>query len=298
MRFEAEATGVTVALEAATGGCFLSPIEVRELIDAVNSSAIGVCLDLERIGAIGSPLDWIDTLHRRVQAVRYTEVPCSGGSAAAQTCQVPIDTLIQALDGIPSDCPLILSGVPLPRRTVAGERPTVRVSEPICLLERTSTTKASVYPCKVSTINADGISPTAGSNLMAFSSWAAVGKAAAGRNHSQKHEKIERTSDNAGKITVYFSESKKEMTDMRTDRRRVPRQPIYATETEFAASTRRKREERSSPFEISVEVPRRRSGGATHPEIHGLGGLTTIGAVGLVLHQRRSDLISSAWSRC
>jgi len=109
VRFEAEATGVTVALEAATGGCFLSPIEVRELIDAVNSSAIGVCLDLERIGAIGSPLDWIHTLHHRVQTVRYTDVPCSGGIAAAETCQVPIDTLIQALDGISSDCPLILS---------------------------------------------------------------------------------------------------------------------------------------------------------------------------------------------
>jgi len=109
VRFEAEATGVTVALEAATGGCFLSPIVVRELIDAVNSSAIGVCLDVERIAAIGSPRDWIHTLHHRVQAVRYTDVPCSGGSAAAQTSQTPIDLLIQALDETALDCPLILS---------------------------------------------------------------------------------------------------------------------------------------------------------------------------------------------
>ncbi len=110
LRFEAEAAGVNIALEAATGGCFLSPVEVRELIDAVNSSAIGVCLDLERVGAIGSPLDWIDTLHRQIQAVRCTEIPSTPTGASAQTCQVPIDTLIQALDGIHSDCPLILSG--------------------------------------------------------------------------------------------------------------------------------------------------------------------------------------------
>lgn len=126
VRFEAEATGVTVALEAVTGGCFLSPIEVRELIDAVNSSAIGVCLDLERIDAIGSPLDWIDTLHRRIQAVRCTGIPCTPVGAAAQTSQVPVGTLIQALDGIPSDCPMILS-----RNAVKGGLPigsaTVRV---------------------------------------------------------------------------------------------------------------------------------------------------------------------------
>jgi len=109
VRFEAEAAGVNIALEAATGGCFLSPIEMHELIDAVNSSAIGVCLDVERIGAIGSPLDWIDTLHRRLQAVRCTETPRIPASAAAHTSQLPIDALMQALDDIASECPLILS---------------------------------------------------------------------------------------------------------------------------------------------------------------------------------------------
>jgi sugar phosphate isomerase/epimerase len=123
MRFEAEATGVTVALESATGGCFLSPIEVRDLIDVVNSSAIGVCLDVERIGAIGSPLDWIHTLHYRVQAVRYTDVPCSGGSAVAQTSQTPIDLLFHVLDETALDCPLILSGsAAAAKGRFAGER--------------------------------------------------------------------------------------------------------------------------------------------------------------------------------
>lgn len=109
VRFEAEAAGVSIALEAASGGCLASPLEVRELIDAVNSSAIGVCLDVERIRAIGSPLDWIDTLHCRVQSVRLTDGAWSGGNAADQTSQVPIDTSIQALHGVPPECPLILS---------------------------------------------------------------------------------------------------------------------------------------------------------------------------------------------
>lgn len=109
VRFEAEASGVTVALEAATGGCFLSPIEMRELIDNVNSSAIGVCVDVERIIEIGSPLDWIHTLHRRIQAVRCMDVPGPGLGVAVQTRQLPIEPLIQALDEIAMNCPLILS---------------------------------------------------------------------------------------------------------------------------------------------------------------------------------------------
>lgn len=121
VRFEAEATGVSVALEAAKEGCLLSPVEVRELIDAVNSSAIGVCLDVERIGAIGSPFDWIDTLHRRVLTVRCTDGGCSGGSAAAETSQGPIETLIQALHGVHPACPLILSRN-VTRSGVAGKR--------------------------------------------------------------------------------------------------------------------------------------------------------------------------------
>jgi len=121
VRFEAEAAGISVALEAASGGCLLSPVEMRELIDAVNSSAIGVCLDVDRIAEIGSPLDWIDTLHRRIQAVRCAEIPCTPASAATPTSQLPIDILLQALDDITSNCPLILSHIAA-RSAVAPER--------------------------------------------------------------------------------------------------------------------------------------------------------------------------------
>jgi len=121
VRLEAEARGVSIALVAATGGCLLSSIELRELIDAVNSPAVGVCLDVERIGTIGSPLDWIQTLHRRVKTVCYADVPCVGGSFAAQASLLRMEILIQALDGIHSDCPLILSG-PVADSKFAGRR--------------------------------------------------------------------------------------------------------------------------------------------------------------------------------
>jgi len=76
---------------------------------------------VERIAALGSPLVWIDTLHRRVQAVRYLDVPFSGSSAAVQASQVPIDTLNPALDNIASDCPLILSQI-IARGEFAGKQ--------------------------------------------------------------------------------------------------------------------------------------------------------------------------------
>ena len=83
-----------------------------------------MCLDVERIGAVGSPLDWIDILHRRVQAVRCTDGACSGGGVIAQTSKVPFDTLIQALNAVPLECSLILSriagegGLPISRAMV------------------------------------------------------------------------------------------------------------------------------------------------------------------------------------
>ncbi len=107
VRLEAEATGVSIALEAASGGGLLSPIELRELIDAVYSSAVGACIDVERIAMIGSPFDWIQTLQRRVQSVRYCDISRSVGEVAPAS-HVGKETLVPLLDEIDSDCPLIL----------------------------------------------------------------------------------------------------------------------------------------------------------------------------------------------
>jgi sugar phosphate isomerase/epimerase len=69
-RLEAETAGVMLALEAAAGNCLLSPPELREIIDAANSWAVGACVDVARVARIGSPADWLLTLGHRVHAVR------------------------------------------------------------------------------------------------------------------------------------------------------------------------------------------------------------------------------------
>lgn len=70
LRFEAERTGVAIALEASAGGTLMSPVELRELIDAANSWAVGACIDVPRLAAAGRLEDWITTLGRRIHAIR------------------------------------------------------------------------------------------------------------------------------------------------------------------------------------------------------------------------------------
>jgi len=77
-RFDAEAAGVSVALEVASGGFLLSPVEARELIDSANSWSIGACVDLSTIGDDARALDWLHTLRGRVRCVR-TFNPRSAG---------------------------------------------------------------------------------------------------------------------------------------------------------------------------------------------------------------------------
>jgi len=70
LRFAAERSGTDLALEAAAGGCLLSPVELRELLDACGSHALGVCLDVERLKGIGLVTDWLSTLGSRVRCIR------------------------------------------------------------------------------------------------------------------------------------------------------------------------------------------------------------------------------------
>jgi len=68
LRPTAESTGVAIGLEVGDDHP-VSPTEVRELIDMVNTWAVGACVDASRLSPVAAA-DWLRTLHRRVTAVR------------------------------------------------------------------------------------------------------------------------------------------------------------------------------------------------------------------------------------
>lgn len=113
IRHEAEPAGVSVALEAVSGGCLLSPVELREIIDAANSWVVGVCIDVNRIAKVGSPVDWIETLRHRVHAVRINlplpEARCAHGSRDEGGTIDPT-AIVRAMECVPGDRPLIIGG--------------------------------------------------------------------------------------------------------------------------------------------------------------------------------------------
>ena len=87
--FDAECAGVRLAIEPVTAGWLLSPVECREVVDAVSSAAIGVVLDAEAVDAVGALPDWLVTLGRRVLAVSIAgwTGPTNEGSVAESDSQ-------------------------------------------------------------------------------------------------------------------------------------------------------------------------------------------------------------------
>lgn len=117
-RHEAEATGVAIALEAAANRSLLSPVELREIIDAANSWAVGVCIDVDRIAQIGCPVDWIRTLRHRVHAVRLSDVQLADSADETGVQRsVSIARVANALDEIACDRPIIVSSQCEPGQT-------------------------------------------------------------------------------------------------------------------------------------------------------------------------------------
>ena len=108
LRYEAEGVGVAIGVEAATGGCWLSPVELREIINETNSSAVGVCLDAARVARIGSPVDWIATLGHRLCSVRVqvTDSPRGDGASVDGNS----GAIASALDAARYEGPVIISG--------------------------------------------------------------------------------------------------------------------------------------------------------------------------------------------
>ena len=94
-------TGVFVGVEAVSDGCLLSPVELRDLLDRVNSPYVAACLNLTSIARIGEPLGWIRTLRHRIVCVRL------GDEEGAQ-----LDETAAALQEVLYTGPVVCGGEP------------------------------------------------------------------------------------------------------------------------------------------------------------------------------------------
>ena len=60
---------VYLALENPGSGFLLSPLELRQLIDEINSPWVGVCFNPNQAQRLASPLDWLTILDKRVSII-------------------------------------------------------------------------------------------------------------------------------------------------------------------------------------------------------------------------------------
>lgn len=69
LRSEAEQRGVSIGCACCQNHFLISPIEMREFIDLINSPWIGAYTDVAQIPTFGFPQDWIRTLGHRIVRV-------------------------------------------------------------------------------------------------------------------------------------------------------------------------------------------------------------------------------------
>ena len=77
---EAEAHSVVIAIENVWNQFLVSPVEMRDLIDRVNSSWVGAYLDTGNVLRYGITHDWIDTLGQRIVRVHMKDFDLDVGS--------------------------------------------------------------------------------------------------------------------------------------------------------------------------------------------------------------------------
>jgi len=89
LRHDAEALGVTLVLDHRDTRFLLSPAEVADLLDRVNSPYVGWCLDADYLSGLADPADWARTLAHRVRLVRFNAAePLTRGSGGAEHSNV------------------------------------------------------------------------------------------------------------------------------------------------------------------------------------------------------------------
>ncbi len=66
---QAEKHGVKIAVRAGGDGFLLSPVETRDLVDRINSPAVGVVVNVNDVARFGYPADWLRCLSYRLHGV-------------------------------------------------------------------------------------------------------------------------------------------------------------------------------------------------------------------------------------
>ncbi|HOJ53456.1 MAG TPA: sugar phosphate isomerase/epimerase family protein [Phycisphaerae bacterium] len=80
LSFEAEARNVMIGIENVWSRFLLSPVEMRELIDHVNSAWVRAYLDVGNVLQFGYPQDWIQTLSTRIIRVHAKDYRLESGT--------------------------------------------------------------------------------------------------------------------------------------------------------------------------------------------------------------------------
>jgi hexulose-6-phosphate isomerase len=110
----AEAFGVTLAVENVWNQFLLSPVEMREYVDRINSPWVTVYFDVGNILKYGFPEDWIETLAGRITRVHVKDYKLSVGTfdgfCALGEGDVNWPAVMQALRTVGYDGPLTYEG--------------------------------------------------------------------------------------------------------------------------------------------------------------------------------------------
>jgi hexulose-6-phosphate isomerase len=78
----AEETGVTLAIENVWNKFLLSPLEMRDFLDAVGSPRVGCYFDVGNVLLTGFPHQWISILQGRIARVHFKDFKTSVGTLA------------------------------------------------------------------------------------------------------------------------------------------------------------------------------------------------------------------------
>lgn len=79
---DAESFGVTIAIENVWNQFLVSPIEMCDFLDRINSPWVGASFDVGNVMRYGFPQDWIDLLGRRIVSVHVKDFKLGQGDGS------------------------------------------------------------------------------------------------------------------------------------------------------------------------------------------------------------------------